>query len=46
MAWVQGHYVRRRRSGRSRRRYGRSPSVGTMVLIALGIVLLIYLFNR
>jgi hypothetical protein len=48
MAWVRGHYARRTRTGR---RYGRSssrrsPSLGVIVLIAAGIVLLIYLFNH
>jgi hypothetical protein len=43
MPWVRGHYARRPRTGR---RYGRQPAIGTIVLIVLGVVLLIYLITR
>ena len=49
MPWVRGHYARRpvarRRNGRSGG-YGRSPGAVAIVLIALGVLLLVYLLTR
>jgi hypothetical protein len=43
MPWVRGHYAR---SPRTSRRYGRSPGIGMIALIVLGVVLVIYLITR
>jgi hypothetical protein len=44
MPWVRGHYARRSRT----RRYNRSSglSVGAIVVVLIGVLLVIYLLTR